>query len=258
MSILLKLDSTSLNNQNEGDFVVKFPSPINLKNDDYELALIKLNLWYSWHNISVDKTNNVFRYFNGVVWRPQIVIPNGQYSLTAINAILIETLIDNGDFTVDAFGQNVYDVAIEPNFSTLRTKITTENGYQLDLTSGDLNLLLGCDKVIVTVSGDCPQVANINDSINALIVNCDIISGDASYSNSNKSRVLYSFVPESVAGTNINVSPTTLIYLPVDVNNGLLSEIRIFITDNLGRSIDFNGEPITYLLHLRKVFLKDK
>jgi hypothetical protein len=252
MSILLKLDST-LNNEGKPDnFTVKFPSPINLS-EGYEIALVKLNLWYAWYNISSSKANNTFRYYNGTLYR-DVTINDGQYTLEQINNYLHNIMSDFGDFTLDINGQEVYDIIIEPNFSTIRTKLTLNSGYRLDLSSGNLYLLLGGDQIEYNFIGtnDFPFVANINDNINSLVVNCDIISGNFSFSNSNKSNIIYSFVPETAPGTNISIDVINRIYIPIDLNNDQLTEINMSITDNLNRPIDFNDQPVTYILEIRK------
>lgn len=261
MSLLLKLDSSTALSVISGedqtdDFTIEFPSPINLAGSPYEMALIKLNLWYSWYNISSVKGNNILRYHNGALFRPNIIIPDGQYTLDQLNDLLHDEMKANGDFTVSAFGVDEYDIEITPNFATLRTNIliTGVPSYQLDLTVSTLNLLLGWTSIIVTDAndGDGQNVANINDDINSIIAHCDVIAGNGSYSNSVKSDVLHSFVPNSIPGTNIDVDPQHKIYLPLNVRENQVSSIRVRITDNLDRRLDFNNEPVTWLLHIRR------
>lgn len=252
MSIKLTLSSNTISDQPSEDFLVKLSTPIDLGSDKYEMAITNLNLWYSWYNISVAKGNNFMKYYNGLIWQ-DVVIPDGQYTLDQINDYLHDIMKTNGDFTIGGNGNEEYDIIIEANLSTIRTKITLTNGYQLDLSVSLIYLLFGCDPVIVTVSGDCPSVANINDSINNLVVHCDAIDGRATYSNSNKSDILMTFVPTTSPGTNINKEPQNLVYLPLNNYYEQLSEIRMYITDDLDRSVVLNGEPVTYSLHIRRI-----
>jgi hypothetical protein len=86
--------------------------------------------------------------------------------------------------------------------------------------------------------------------VNSLLIHCDIIN--QSYINSDTSDVLYSFVPNSAPGSNIQVQPKpSMIYLPLKIPD-FIYKIRMYITDQLNRTVNFNGEPITYMLHLRK------
>lgn len=254
MSFLLKLDSSILDNQQTSeDFTVTFNPPIILEGN-YEICLFQLNLWYSWYNISTIKSNNTFRYNNGVTWET-VNIPDGQYTLEQLNDLLHDVMKENGDFTIDAFGLEQYDIIIEPNFSTLRTNITLTNSYQLDLSTSNLYLLLGWESQIYNFTGsqDGVNVANINDDINSLLVHCDKINGNYTLSNNDASDVMFSFVPESIPGTNINITPNNLLYLPITTRANVISSMRMYITDNLNRVVRLNGEPVTYMLHLRKI-----
>lgn len=252
MSILLSLDSSTLNTDSTSDFTVGYNTPINLGKERWELSLVKANLWYSWYNISQAKGNNIIRYTGGAVSPTDVVIPDGQYTIDQINSYLHDQMDIAGDY-ITISGNKVYGVSLEPNYSTLRTKISLDTGYSLDLSVGTLYLLLGGDPVNITTSGDLSYVANINDSINSLVIHCSLVTGLNSYNNSNRSDVIYTFVPSNAPGTNIDISPVQKIYLPVNVVNNQITEIRMRITDNLGRPIDLNGEPVTYLLHMRLI-----
>lgn len=255
MSILLILDSSSLSVSDTGDFNVQYQPPIKLSDsldqEQWELALIKANLWYSWYNISASKGNNTFRYNNGVSWSGTITIPDGQYTIGQINSYLHDVMKANGDYTVVS-GVDTFDIEIEPNYSTLRVKLTFTNSYQLDLSLSDLYLLLGGESTTYSTDGDLPNVANINDGINNLAIHCNIISGLRTYENAKRSDVIYTFVPDSVPGTNIDVNPVNKIYLPINVRNNQIENVNMRITDNSGNPIDFNGEPVSYLLHARR------
>lgn len=249
MSFLIKLDSTGadLINETSHDFTIDFNPPINLVGN-WEMALIKANLWYSWYNISNAKNNNNLRYFNGSVYR-EVPVPDGQYTIGQLNNFLHQIMEDFGDFTVDSSGQNVYDIELTANLSTIRVNVKLTGGYTLDLSTDNLHLLLGFPQAEITTSGDAPNVANINDNINTIEIHNSLVRG--SFSNSNRSDTLYTFVPENVPGTNINVDPFSKIYIPIDSNFDSITSIRSYITDNLGRELDLNGEPTTYLLHFR-------
>ena len=49
----------------------------------------------------------------------------------------------------------------------------------------------------------------------------------------------------------ISRTPTNPIYLPINTQNNITS-ITMRVTDNLNRDLDLRGEPVNYLLHLRK------
>jgi len=251
MSFLINLDSTGVNliNESSHDYTVNFNPPIQLIGK-WEMALIKANLWYSWYNISSENNNNNLRYFNGLVYRDTI-IPDGQYTISQLNNYLHQVMDGFGDYTIGGSGQKIYDIEMVANLSTIRVNLTLTNSYTLDLSTDDLYLLLGFDSAIITTSGDAPYVANINNNINTIEIHNSLVRG--SYSNNNRSDTLYTFVPSSVPGTNIDIDPVSKIYIPIDSNLDSISSIRSYLLDNTGRPVNLNGEPATYLLHFRAI-----
>jgi hypothetical protein len=70
-------------------------------------------MFYSWYNISVALQNNIFQY----TWSTDgttisntydVVIPDGTYNISDINAFLQNEMINNGDYLIDASGNYVY------------------------------------------------------------------------------------------------------------------------------------------------------
>jgi hypothetical protein len=253
MSFLLNLDSSNLQaGQNKtDDFIVQFTNELFLPGN-WEVALIKSNTWYSWYNISSSKNNNTLRYFNGTLYRPNIIIPNGQYTIEQLNDELHIIMKLNGDYTL--FGSTeVYDINFIPNYATGKVRIEITNNYRLDLQLSDLNILLGFDKIEVLSTQEGTKLANINDFINSLFIRTDILDPSVSYNNSFGSDILYTFIPDSIPGTNINVEPNLPIYLPIrTLSNYKVKSIRLYLTDNINRRVDLNGEPFSVLLHFKQ------
>jgi hypothetical protein len=241
--MLLTLDSSTLSNVSSDDFTVNFSSPLNVNGGIHELCLIKCNLWYSYYNVSgTDYSNNTIVYNNGAQNRT-VVFPDGNYTIIQLNNYLSAAMAANGDSNTS--------IVLEPNYSTLKVKITLLNGYSINFTGSDFCLLLGWNKQVYNFNGsrDGPNPANINRDINSLFIQCDIISG--SYKNGVLNNILYSFTPSVPPGSNIEISLTKPIYLPVQIPD-FISKIRMKIIDNLGRRVNLNNQPVTYLLHLRK------
>ena len=65
-------------------FPYRFPTPINLPDYDFEIALVNLETWYSFANVT--SSNNKFRYSvdGGNTWK-LITIEIGSYELESIN-----------------------------------------------------------------------------------------------------------------------------------------------------------------------------
>lgn len=248
MSFNLFLDSSKAIGQPSHDFTIKFNNAIPL-DGKYEVAMIGLNMWYSNFNVSAALGNNVFRYSTnaGVSWN-NITLPNGNYGVQDINKEVQRQLALAGHW--DTVNQ-VHYLALVPNTSTLRVRLDILNPtYQVDFTNLGLRELLGFNSAIYTATIESPNLVDITRGINSFYLRTNLITG--SYDNSALSDVIYSFVPRVRSGANIFVEPTQLIYFPANVFSHI-TDARVYLTDQLGRAIDLNGEPLTLRLHVRKI-----
>ncbi len=245
--VLLKLDSSKVSQEGE-DFTINFDN-LELNNKyDYEVALVRSSIWYSYHNISTDFGNNTLRYNNGSVWKT-VTFDNGIYSVSDIDTFLKNAMKANGDSGTSS-GVDVFYIAITPNYTTLKCDVTISNNFQLDFTTSTLRELLGFTSVIATVSQSGANPADITRGINSLVIACDIVDG--SYDNGASSSILYSFVPNVSPGSLINTEPVQRVYLPINTNN-YIHHIRMTLLDNKGRLVKLNGEHSFYLLDLKRV-----
>jgi len=247
---LIFLDSTTLTGNIQSDnFIV--PLDIDISDCRYEISLVKLNLWYSWYNISSEYNNQTLRYSSnrGSTWKT-ITIPEGQYSIDQLNTLIQSIMYTNGDYYTNAQNIISYNITISLEYSTLKVNIQVSNNFQVDLTISNLYLLLGFSNIIVTTTQEGYLPANINNDINTLNLTCSIITG--SYQNTNSSNILYTFTPNSLPGSNLDIYPQKLLYLPV-VNIRRITSIGISIIDNLNRRVNLNNQPLSVLLSLRKI-----
>ena len=246
--MLLTIDSSVVNNVTSEDFTVKFSTPIRL-NGEWEMALIKANLWYSFYNVSSANNNNIITYVNASSVSHTLTIPSGNYTITQINSILQQFMNTNGDVSVVS-GLESYAINILPNTSTLRVDVILTNGFKLDLSSpSSVAPLLGFQNILITTSQNGTSVANINNGVNVLLIHNDIIDG--SYQNASTSDVMFGFVPNVPPGANIEVQPRPqLIYFSLR-NSDYIYKMRMWITDQNNNIIKLNGEPVSYQLHLR-------
>lgn len=250
-SFLMVIDSTSAGATQTNDFEVRFGQHIHLGDDRWELALSRLNLWYSWYNISTELNNNTCRYYNGTVFR-NITFPDGQYSVEDINDYLHTVMKSFGDFTL-AGSTEVYDIEMSPDYPTNKIFLELTNAYTLDLATGDLYLLLGADQADITVTGLFTNIANMTNNINSIWARCSLVEGMGSYVNDTQEDIIYTFVPDTIPNTNIDLSPITLAWIPINVTGNIIRKIRVRITDNLSRDLNLNNEPVTFTFLLRKM-----
>jgi hypothetical protein len=228
-------------------FTTRFSTPIDLADYDFEIALINLETWYSFANVT--KSNNLLTYSSdgGETWK-LVRIEIGAYELEAINDEIQLQMKHFGDW--DAVN-NAYYISISANNTTLKSIIDVTNpNYVIDFTIKDsVRHILGFDSILLPKGRHIStHVVNISD-ISSIFVNCDCIN--ESYVNGVSSPVIYSFGIKVSPGYRIVESPVNLVYLPI--NRKTLSEFNIWITDQSGKSIDFRGEHITCRFHIRTI-----
>lgn len=228
-------------------FTNKFPNPICFPDYDFEIALVNLETWYSFANVT--PANNIFKYStdDGNTWKV-LQIETGAYEIESLNDEIQNLMRSNGDW--DA-ANNDYYISVSANTSTLKSIVDVTNvSYKIDFTiENSIRTILGFN------SSTLSRGHNISDSIvnildfSSIFVNCDCING--SYVNGISAPVIYSFGPKVSPGYRIVESPVNLVYLPL--NRKILSEFSIWITDHAGRFIDFRGETITCRFHIRNI-----
>jgi hypothetical protein len=236
-----KIDLNSQNSSTPWNFSNIFTPPIIL-GPNAEVALTSVRVWNSLKNISVSLNNNIFRYWNGSVWR-LLSINEGTYSIEALNIA-----IKNG---ITGFSDTPDNITLIPNYTTLKVDITILGGYQIDFSYNDLYYLLGWPKALVSISGSGTLPANITLGITSWVVNANIVSPDSSYNNGVSSNSLYNFSPNVPAGSLIDLTPNNLLYLPLGTTT--LSQINISLTDQLGNPLNQLSiyEPTNYTLVVR-------
>lgn len=256
MSFLIALDSTTrqIPTDPTDNFITSFDPPLPLyrkAGHAWHVSLHKLNCWYSFYNISASLYQNNIIGIDIGAGMVYYTIPDGIYNINQLNSTIQEFIANAGG--------NPSFLAIIPNFPELRIilQIDPTSLYQVDLnpgTSSNFYTLLGftlgqvtAGNITVTTQG--VDVGNITNGIDNLYVNCSLVRG--SWFRSKSGRVLFSFVPDTAPGSNIEIIPNTPIYLPIDDGTDHIRDIRMSITDNEGRRVDFNGEDFQYLLHFR-------
>ena len=229
------------------NFSISFSPAIRIPGN-WEMALVCAQLYYSWYNINAQYNNQTFRYYNGTAWKVITITP-GLYGIADINAYVQNAMYANGDYTV-VNNVNTFHIVLTPDYNTFKLLITISNGYQLDLTQGNLYQIFGFNPVIVSSTQEGANNVNISLGVNQILLHIDCITG--SYVNGSASDVIYSFSPNVPPSSLIQVAPYRLIYLPV-TKTGYLDRMRIYVTDPQNNRFNLNGENITLGLALKPI-----
>ena len=255
MSLLFFLSSDdadlSTGVQTSDDFTIKFESPIELGENGTEagkwkIGLVRASCWYSWANVDqVSFSNGLIQYNNGVADK-QFTIPTGTYNVNDLNAVI--------QANINALGDVGTNIGIVPNFNTGKITVTIAGGFNLDLSVSNFFLLLGFDAsqvvapIVVNTIGN--NLADITRGVDNLLIRSSLVTN--SYIGSNNGDGLYAFQPDKPPHSSIDILPPQITYVDINEQNRI-DRVRMFITDQLERPIDFRGETTTYLIHLIKV-----
>ena len=153
--------------------------------------------------------------------------------------------------TTDSKGNRKFHININFILSTYRVLIIFSDGkFQLDLRQTNFGELMGFEKKSITKTEYGTKLPNITNSIDVLNIN----------TNARKDSIVDGINTNTIAmiptDTLTRSYPFTFerrrtLYCPVSSNT--ISEMRIYVTDSIGRPVDFNGIDwfMTLILHSR-------
>ena len=207
----------------------------------YEMALCRLETYYSFPNI--DATNNMVKMSkdNGKTWT-LISIPIGCYEIKAINNVLQRLIVEVAGGKADI-------VTLSPNPNTLKCilEIKTDD-YKVDFNvDHSLRSVLGFNaKIYKHGRHESENLVDIMN-VNSILVHCDIVG--AARVNGIEAPVIYNFFPNVAPGEKIVSKPLHLIHLPLMLN--VISHMTCWLTDQNGRELDLRGEELTLTFHMK-------
>ena len=135
---------SSVNRQKIGrsrpeDFIIKFDPPLKLDTTmRHELAVDRVSMTYSWHNVNAGYNNNTIKYSpdNGTKWKT-ITFVDGMYSYDDLDDYITQSIIQNGDKPSSSKGINLYFV-----LSSYRVVIELDNQWKLDIRNSNFGVMI--------------------------------------------------------------------------------------------------------------------
>ena len=246
---------SSINRQKLGrsrpdDFVIKFDPVMHLSTEmHHELAVDRVSMTYSWHNINSEYGNKTIKYSkdNGSTWKT-ITFVDGMYSYDDLSDYINQVISDNDDQpSNNRIGIKIYFV-----LTTYRVVIELGTQWQLDIRDSNFGDLIGFEPGILTTTSYSTKLPNITNSIDSINVNCDIVTDsitDGRYSNT----LVVLSTANLTRSYPFAFEPRRALYSPISKSN--ISEIRIQLTDSRGRPINLNGVDWHMNLILRSSFI---
>ena len=232
------------------DFVIKFDPVMHLSNDmNHELAVDRVTMTYSWHNINTEYGNNTIKYSkdNGSTWK-QITFVDGMYSYDDISEYINKVITQNDDEpSNNRVGIKIYFV-----LTSYRVVVELGNQWQLDIQNSNFGELIGFEPIIIKNTSYSSKLPNITNSVDSIQINSDIITDsitDGRYSNT----LLVISTNNLTRSYPFTFEPKRALFSPISKTN--ISEMRIYITDSLGRLINLNGVDWYINFILRSSFI---
>ena len=229
---------------------IRYDPPMEFLSSDagYEMALYRLETWYSFPNI--DSSNNSIRISidSGKNWL-DLEIPVGCYGIDGINEALQRLLLPHK--SVNDGKINKPYVVLSGNRNTLKSvlEIMKESTIIDFDTKNSIRSVLGFEakKYKGGKRYESENTVNIL-SVNSILVNCDVIS--SSRVNGKLAPVVYNFFPNVSPGEKIVSQPKNIIYVPLTMS--IISSMTVWITDQESNLLDLRGEQLTLTFHIRK------
>ena len=123
------------------NFTIKFDPVVHLDTEmNHELAVDRVSMTYSWHNINADYGNKTIKYSkdNGSTWK-NITFVDGMYSYDDISDYINQVIIDNDDEpSNNRIGVKIYFV-----LTSYRVVVELGNQWQLDIRNSTFGELIG-------------------------------------------------------------------------------------------------------------------
>ena len=245
---------SSVNRQKIGrswpeDFSMKFNPSINLNSDmKHELAVNRVSMTYSWHNINNENNNNRIKYSkdSGANWET-ITFVDGMYSYDDLDDYITQAIEQNDDKPANGIAVKLYFVK-----SSYRVVVELGNKWRLDISSSKFGDLIGFEPKIITATEYSKKLPNITNSIDVIKINCDLITD--SISDGVLTNTLIMIPTDNLRRSYpFTFEPKRALFSPVSKN--IISEMRITVTDALNRPIDLNNIDWFMSLILRSSFV---
>ena len=118
-----------------------------------------------------------------------------------------------------------------------------QGAINFDVANSIASLLGFRKKYMIKVNMHLKKIIDIM-GFSTININCNLISGD----NGNSTDILCTFTLTEPPGYLINIIPTNILYQ--NVSKDRMEYIEIHFKDEHRRPIDFNGDVMSFTLHL--------
>ena len=197
---------------------------LDLKNQNKNMALANLSIYYTWKNVKSTYNNNKLK-ISAPAWNKTFDLPDGSYNISEIQDD-IEYIIKKHE-TISETAQ----ILIYANTINNRIVFKIKSGYKLELLSKETMKLLGSTKNIIDSDKNSENVPRL-ENVEVVLLHCNLVNN----SYQQHSRVLFTFIPTKQYGKLISIAPHSLVFLKT--MNTEFSEIEIWFTDQNNNALE--------------------
>ena len=173
---------------------LKLTSKLDLRIGKKVIALSNLSIYYTWKNIKSSYNNNKFK-ISASTWNEEFKLPDGSYSVSDIQ--------DYFEYILKKHGENIDNPSVKIYVNKIENRITfkIKNGYSLELLTPETMKLLESTENKITTDKNGENVLYI-EITEVVLVHCNIVNNNYQQD----SRVLYTFVPNKLFGSLLEIS----------------------------------------------------
>ena len=152
-------------------------------------------------------------------------LPDGLYSVSDIQ--------DYFEYILKKHEENTDKPSVQTYVNKIENRVTfkIKDGYSLELLSPETMKLLGSTENKITKDKSGENVPHL-EITEVVLVHCDIVNNDYQQD----SRVLYTFVPNKLFGSLLEISPTNCIFL--ETFNSEYDEIKVWFADQYSQPLE--------------------
>ena len=199
------MDTIFMNSENSKTsephvLILKLTDKLDLRRGEKIIALSNLSIYYTWKNIKSSYNNNKFK-ISAPTWNDKFELLDGSYSVSNIQDYF-EYILTHKE-NIDNPSVNIY-----VNKTENRITFKIENGFSLEFLTPETMKLLGSTENKITKDKNSENVPHL-EITEVVLVQCNIVTNDYQQD----SRVLYTFVPNKLFGSLLEISPTNHVFL---------------------------------------------
>ena len=197
--------------------ILKLTDKLDLRRGEKIIALSHLSIYYTWKNIKNSYNNNKFK-ISAATWNDKFELPDGSYSALDIQ--------DYFEHILNKHGENIDNLSIKAYANKMKSRITfkIKSGYNLKLLIYETMKLFWSAENEITKDKNGENVPNLENT-EVLLVYCNIVNNDYQQN----SRTLYTFLPNKLLGSLLEISPTN--FIPLKIFNSEFQPIKVWLTD---------------------------